>query len=190
MAETPTLATYEDVATYMQDDKVDYFAVSQALEYATAIMQAHTRQRLFFVADDDVSLPWPRSGPIVLPERPVESIGRVQFSPAYGTGWTLHTSSYVLLDGARVQFNAPWEASSYGGGMALVRYSHGYREIPPDLRAVAVGLAVRTLHQPTESLPETLDAYTNPASTAGPAGLTDAERAILRRYRVTTYAMG
>lgn len=185
------LADVDAVTTYTGDNQLDPDQVEQALAYATAMIQLVTAQHLFLVEDDPVSLPWPRTGWVDLPERPVVSVTSLAYR--YGTGpeTPVGTSGWTLGGGGRVHVGGGLGRGSDGGlaGLATVVYTHGYAVIPADLVAVAVGVAVRTLHKPVESYSEDLGSFTQPVSSAGPAQLTSVEREICKRYRLTTHAM-
>lgn len=189
-----TLASVDDVSTYMQDDSLDSDAVEQALAYATAIIQAATGQRLFYVQDDVQTLRWPRQPYIILPERPVIDVSKIEFVPASGPVQTIDDQeTFNVEPDGRVTLVNPWEwrwsPSSWRGSVVRATYSHGWQVVPADLSAVAIGLAVRTLHKPTETYSEDLGNFTQPTSTAGPAQLSKIEREIVNRYRTTTRSM-
>ncbi len=191
MSEAPTLATYDDVASYLQDERLDFYATRQALEVATSIIQGHTRQQLFYVENDEAMVSWPRAGVIDLPQQPVTHVHAVKLRQGYGAVQSLDATAWTLIAGGRIAMTSLWDMATTFSPSATtsVTYDHGWKTIPADLRAVCIGLAVRTMHNPNEALSESLEAYQQPSSTAGPAGLTNAERDILRRYRSTTYAM-
>jgi hypothetical protein len=195
---TQLLAVADDVATYVQDYGLPQDAVEQALGFATSLIQAATGQHLFYAEADTAIIPWHNTGWVELPERPAVSVTGVQFRGTYyGTEQTLTLQQWSLQAGGILKLWGMGGVGPDGGallgtsvrGAALaVTYTHGFPIIPLDLQAVAVGVAIRMLHKPTEARNTSLDDYTMPSSTAGPATLTPSEVGICKRYRRKTFA--
>lgn len=184
------LADADAVATYTQDWTLPPDAVEQALTVATALVQAATAQHLFYVEDDPVLLAWNATGRYVLPERPVQAVSAVQFRGHFpASTYDLQAGQWALSPHGVLELYAPWQLPGpiYRGATVAATYTHGFSEIPADLQAVAVGIAVRCLHKPREAYSEDLGEYVQPGSTAGPAHLTDMERKVCNRYRRMTW---
>jgi hypothetical protein len=175
----PTLASVADLATYTGQELSDSDpAALLALRSATAIVQAETRQWLFYVEAETVELAG-GTYRLVLPERPV--VGQPELAGHA-------TSDYVdrgggILDRRR----GIWPAT------VEVTYSHGYREIPADLVTACLSIAAR-LYERNDAAraisSETIGSYSvSYARSAVAAGeLATDERRLLARYRRTVMA--
>jgi hypothetical protein len=176
----PTFAPVVDLATYLgRDIPDDDAAASLALRTATAIVQAETRQTLFYVAADTVTLTG-GSNRLYLPERPIIGTPVVAGFPAAG---------YDHRHGLIIRRRGVWESA------VTVTYSHGYATIPDDIRGATLSIAARLYRRadPDAGLiaSETIGSYsvTYARSAVNAGELADDERRILARYRRAAMAL-
>jgi hypothetical protein len=188
----PVLASVAELATYTDTEiAADDPGALLALEFATGIVQAETRQTLFYVPDDTVILAG-GAGRLALPERPVIGTPSV-VGLVSAVHWHYSGNGVLTYGPASVVGNV---AEGYAGRWpttVTVTYSHGYTEIPADLRNVVLSIAARLLtHNNREGLivSETVGAYSvTYARAAVVAGeLAAHEQAILSRYRLTAWS--
>lgn len=147
-------------------------AVAQ-LETASVLIQNSTRQRLEFVADDQVVLRgvWDRH--LILPERPV-----LDATVTAIDGIAPVAGSYYLL-GSALARDGGWGGP---GVLVEVTYSHGYDPIPDDIRVATLNLAAELLSRPRGVVSEGIGSY---QVTYGPETRLGAVLApVLSRYRV------
>jgi hypothetical protein len=187
--------TADELAAYMRtsisDD--DQAAAEQALQLAIGLIRGETRQHIDYVEDDTISLTGSWGYDLWLPERPVHSVSAVTVGAT-----TLDVPSYRVSSNGRL-YRGPvsptvsfqWDDVSepWGGSNTLisVTYTHGYQEIPADLRAVCLSLAARRHSNPESLQSETIGSYsyTNQNSEGSSSmALLDDERAVCARYRI------
>jgi len=206
-----TWPTVDDLAQYANvtfDDGASA-AAAVVLELLKAQAQAEARSRIEEVADDEVVLRGTWDYELRLPERPVTAVSSVSFvrqnAPPYVVPvywWTPHGSlfrgrqlQWPLLSAAEPPVDAPWGPGylDWLGPEALVKvtYTHGYAEIPADVRAVILQAARRTLANPDAVEGERVGSYEVTYARRLDPGrsvheFTDAELRILHRYRRTT----
>jgi len=186
----PLLASVGELAAFTGRDIADDDPSAMlALETATALCQAETRQQLVYVEDDTVTLIGGASR-LLLPERPVTAVSVVTGSwndqPAQPlpVHWWRHLGNGVLVFGPNTY--AGWDAQARFPWTVTVTYSHGFRVVPADLRAAALALAARSLNQsdPDAALvaQETVGSYSVTYSRSSQEPAVDVAR-VLGRYR-------
>lgn len=183
------LADVAELRTFLRDDALDEAHATQALELATGLVQAGTRQRLVHVEDDVVDLAPSRSNLLTLPEFPVLSITSVEGRRWGYDTWDAYDAASWMQSGMAV-----WTAAKTWLGYERIRvtYDHGYVVIPQDLKAIVLAIAARAVENPNGVRSETIGAYSYTlAGSADGLGaqLTKYERSICNRYRLRTYAM-
>lgn len=162
----------------------DAVRASQALQAATATIQAAADQLLVPVADEVIELDPNRDGTVYLPEMPVTAVSSVELlvpdpvtaaltwtvlDPS-GYGWNRRGRLYLTR---RPRF---WPSQQ---GSVRVTYSHGYEPIPDPLTFLCLDLALRLLENPTKLLSQNIGGI---GAGYGTAALTDTECAIIGRY--------
>lgn len=202
----PPLASVEDVETlYGPVPDGDVARVGRLLEMASAAVRRFTRQTLSLVVDDVVNIPSSGTTVLVLAERPVVSVDRVEVQ--HGPGWWWFDGSPDELP-ARAGWAAPdlgrftWDAFgqlrrldglTWGARFdpVEVTYTHGYDPVPADLVGLVAG-KVASFMAGAAANPEGLrslqvgamsETYSNPIGSAaaiGPAALSEAEQDMLR----------
>lgn len=178
----PTLASVADLAIYLdrEFEPADPAALL-ALAFATATIQAETRQTLFFVENDTVTLPGGGSR-LLLPERPV--VGTPTVSGVASSLWR-------YAGGGVLEYGAPFpsNADDYTGrwpAQVQVTYSHGFAVIPDDLRAACCLLASGVLSRSDDGRTvqsETVGAYSVTFARTSEADDRAAVSSTLSRYR-------
>jgi hypothetical protein len=195
-------ATSDDLETLMGTTfTTDQTAQADLLlDLASTAIRSYCRQTIDLVADDDVKLEGTWKAELVLPERPVVSVSSVKINgiPVADGSW-FWDDHQVVRRGSRVfSVNGPdlpggldfW-AWSWGGPAWTVEvtYTHGFSDVPNDIRMVCLTAAQRTLSTPVDVRQETIGHYSvsYARSTGKGVILTDDERAVLRQggYRKT-----
>ncbi|MEU9560354.1 hypothetical protein [Streptomyces fumanus] len=164
----PPLATVAELAAYMQVDPGTLPAGAGAvLDQVSAIIRREARNT--FQRRTTTLTRTPHHGVIRLPLRPVVSVDA------------------VTLDGVPVDYR--WEDETerlFVGSCApvSVTFTHGYKEVPGDVVAVALSAAQRVLTNPNDLRQETVGAVsvTYAAETIG-ASLSQADKDLLGDYR-------
>lgn len=146
------------------------------LQLASSAIQNLAKQRFDYVEDDPVTLQQTASRSVRLPERPVVAVDSVKVNGFSVTGFEWDASGRVwwlgpsTVDFASVAINAP-EVEGDGQSKIDVVYSHGYEELPDDIRLICLSAAARAMQYQVENA-------------EGPGlTLTTEEQAIIRKYR-------
>lgn len=181
------LASTTDLQDFMQQ-AVDADTAALLLDMATGVIQAYTRQHLEYIHNDSVVLV-PDEGRIVLPERPVIDVTSVAGLPS--GGWTLIRDT--LLPGPVYSYmwelddiitgNVTWTPMSMP--TIAVTYSHGFQQVPNDLRGLCLSVAARLYVNPSAIESETIGNSATRYSQKGGMDLTDVEKRLADRYRLT-----
>jgi hypothetical protein len=161
---------------------VDAAAADLALASASAAIRRWTRQTITRVVDDVARLRIIDCDQLVLPQRPVESVSQVMVNALVLDDW--------VLSGDRLLRNGGWHrlpgtTTFPDPGLAQVTYTHGWDEIPDDVRGVCLDLASATLSNPAMLRQEAIDDYsrTFAAESLGLGGLSDTHKELLGDYR-------
>jgi hypothetical protein len=165
------LATVEELEHFLQQSLSEYeVEAEQALALASAAVRSHCRRTFDYVEDDEITLPWqPR---IFLPNPPVASISTVE------------------LDGTEVSYQRDQSGGIYPPDATTestvrVIYTHGFTDLPEEVRLVVLRLASRIFKNPTGRVSFQADSlnYQGMGDVA-PRILTGDEAAILKRWRL------
>jgi hypothetical protein len=187
-------AVAADLATFLGTD-VDAARADEVLADATAAIKGYTRQTIEAVPNDDVVLRGTWSQELWLPERPVTAVSSVVIrnGAIFASEFPLVADKDYRWDRrgllrrvAYVTGRLLAPASGYWGGeMAYVEvtYSHGFAQIPDDIRAVCLSVASRVYVNPQAILRESVGSYTVQYGRTAAAQLDDEEKAQLNRYR-------
>lgn len=177
----PPFATAAELAAVMQTP-VDSAAADLALASASAVIRRWTRQTITRVTGDVVQLRAADCDALVLPQRPVVSVSEVKVQALVLTDWVLSGDRLLRTGGWR---HLPGTSSYPDPGIVHVTYTHGWDEIPDDVRAVCLDLASATLANPSMLRQEGIDDYTRTfaAESLGLGGLSDSHKAMLGDYR-------
>lgn len=166
------LATPEDLAL-RTGSTFDPANVNAALTDASATVRAQSSQIFTRMTTSDV-LKVNVNGSIRLPQRPVHQVVSVEVE-GLPIAFTWNGADRIVIDRC--------------AGYALVTTDHGYDVIPDDIVAVTCNVAARALASPPEDAGIQSRSITNYSESfgavgaAGPAGLFNDEREILKRYR-------
>jgi hypothetical protein len=181
----PPFATAADLAAATQAE-VSEAAADLALASASAIIRRWTRQAITRVVDDVVTLRVLDETELVLPQRPVESVSRVRVNSLTLQDWVLSGDRLLRTGGWR---RLPGTATYPDPGLVEVTYTHGYAEIPDDVRAVCLDLAAMTVVNPgyLREYDVSIDDYQRrkvfAAESLGSGALSDAHKEALSDYR-------
>jgi hypothetical protein len=161
---------------------VDAAAADLALASASAVIRRWTRQTITRVVDDAVPLRIIDCDQLVLPQRPVESVSQVMVNALVLNDWVLSGDRLLRTGGWRY---LPGTSSYPDPGIVQVTYTHGWDEIPDDVRGVCLDLASATLSNPAMLRQESIDDYsrTFAAESLGLGGLSETHKELLGDYR-------
>lgn len=179
----PPFAAVSDLAALVQTE-VNEAAAGVALASASAMIRGWTRQTISRVVDDTVSLRAPAGyeRELVLPQRPVQSVSRVEINGVPLVDWVLSSDRLLRYCGWRY---LPGRAPYLDPGLVTVTYTHGWAEVPEDVRAVCLDIASMTITNPSGLRTVQIDDYsrTFAAETLGSGTLSEAHKSILSDYR-------
>lgn len=184
----PPFATAAELAAAMQAP-VDSAAAELALASASAVIRKWTRQTITRVADDTAILRVIDCDELVLPQRPVVSVSEVKVNSLVLHDWVLSVDRLLRTGGWH---RLPGTTTYPDPGLVQVTYTHGWEEIPDEVRAVCLDLASATLVNPSMLRQETIDDYsrTFASETLGAGSLSDAHKTLLGDYRRRVGVMG
>jgi hypothetical protein len=195
----PPLATFEDLADYMQSTP-PRAAAERALRTASATIRRHTKQKITRVEGETIVLPGgdrilvlPQRPAVVDDEHPLTVVelgdGGIDFAAAEDRDFTrlgdeLERGDPWLSQGRYMG----WPYQRVRGVWAprvRVTYSHGYLEVPDDIVGVCLDLASATVSNPNRYRSESAGSVsvTHTVETFGTGKLTDDHREILSTYR-------
>ena len=136
----------------------------------------------------DTTSAWSSGQALMVPTLALASLQAVEVNGVAQVldGWASDPSGLLWPPGGIYGWGGGQLAGGFGLAASRVRvtYLHGHQQVPGDVKAVALSVAARMLANPATETQESLGGYTVSHSTAGPAGLTPTERAILNRHRV------
>jgi hypothetical protein len=178
----PPLATAADLAAATQRSDIPDATAELALASASAVIRSWTRQSISRIADDVVTLRVLASSELVLPQRPVVSVSRVRVNELVLQDWVLSGDRLLRTGGWR---RLPGTTTYPDPGLVEVTYTHGWEEIPDDIRAVCVDLAAMTSVNPSMLREVAIDDYRRvfASETLGSGSLSLAHRELLAPYR-------
>jgi hypothetical protein len=112
---------------------------------------------------------------LVLPQRPVVSVSEVKVNALILNDWVLSGDRLLRTGGWH---RLPGTTTYPDPGLVQVTYTHGWDEIPDDVRAVCLDLASTTLSNPSMLRQEGIDDYTRTfaSETLGLGSLSDAHK--------------
>lgn len=177
----PPFATAAELAAMVQAP-VDAAAADLALASASAVIRKWTRQTITRVVDDVVKLRVIDCGELVLPQRPVVSVSEVKVNALILRDWVLSGDRLLRTGGWH---HLPGTSSYPDPGIVQVTYTHGWDEIPDDVRAVCLDLAASTVSNPGMLRQESIDDYsrTLASESLGLGSLSDTHKELLGDYR-------
>lgn len=191
-----TFATVTDLGAFLQDSGLNTASGQLALELATGTIQGATGQTFFPVANDTVTLQGYRKE-IRLPQQPVTAVTAISLTDWGFTDYPAAYGSWRLTSGVlewRGDISAQYPESSSGQGRSMwprlvtVTYSHGYADIPGDVKAVCLKLAAEQYSNPEGLDSERIDDYQYRRSgrVQRNSRVYDDLDALVRRYRLTS----
>jgi hypothetical protein len=148
-------ATADELATHLQtsltSDQVD--AAEQALRIATQAVRTWTGQQIT-AGESTVEL-YPQSGVVLLPELPVGEVTEVTADGEPVEWWLKGAKHGVLLVG-RLGVYVVEAGERWWPPKVTVTYSHGYEDVPDDVKGVVLEVASRTLDNPSGYVQKTV----------------------------------
>lgn len=173
-----TLATVPELRDHVQDPDLadDDAAAAQALRIASSLIRGYTRQTLTRVEDDQETHDGRGSTIVMLAELPVEAVTAVTLDGdalTAGDDFTAAPHGVLYREGG-----GTWGT---GRQTIVVTYTHGYDQVPDDLKGVCLDVASRVLANPEGHEREQIGAY---GVGYARQRLTPDDKQILDRYRV------
>ena len=177
----PAFATAAELAAATQSE-VSGASADLALASASAIIRSWTKQTITRVVDDIVSLRVLDECELILPQRPVVSVSQVRVNSLVLQDWVLSGDRLLRTGGWR---SLPGTTTYPDPGLVEVTYTHGWAEVPDDVRAVCLDLAAMSLTNPGGLREVAIDDYRRvfASETLGSGTLSAAHREILTPYR-------
>lgn len=177
----PPFATAAELAAMMQAP-VDAATADLALASASAVIRRWTRQTITRVVDDTVTLRVLDCSELVLPQRPVVSVSEVKVNALVLNDWVLSGDRLLRTGGWH---RLPGTTTYPDPGLVQVTYTHGWDEIPDDVRGVCLDLAASTVSNPGMLRQESIDDYsrTLAAESLGLGGLSSTHKEMLGDFR-------
>lgn len=184
----PPFATAAELAALTQTS-LDGAAAELALTSASAAIRSWTRQAISRVVDDVATLRVIDCDELVLPQRPVVSVSEVKVNALVLTDWVLSGDRLLRTGGWHY---LPGTTTYPDPGLVQVTYTHGWDEVPDEVRSVCLDLASATLANPSMLRQETIDDYsrTFASESLGTGALSDTHRMLLTDYRRRVGTMG
>lgn len=178
----PAFATTADLAAATQRSDLSAESADLALASASAVIRSWTRQSITQVIDDVVTLRVLNDYELILPQRPVESVSQVRVNSLVMLDWVLSGDRLLRTGGWR---RLPGTTTYPDPGLVEVTYTHGYDEVPDEVRAVCLDLASMSLTNPGGLREVAIDDYRRvfASETLGSGVLSEAHREMLSGYR-------
>ncbi|MEW1803204.1 hypothetical protein ACIGO7_35310 [Streptomyces virginiae] len=182
----PPLATAADLAAATQRSDLNAESADLALASASAIIRNWTRQAITRVEDDVVTLRVLTERELILPQRPVVSVSQVRVNGLVLQDWVLSGDRLIRTGGWR---RLPGTTTYPDPGLVEVTYTHGWDEVPDEVRAVCLDLASMTMTNPSglrereRAIDDWRQRDVYASETLGSGTLSAAHREILSGYR-------
>ena len=181
-----TIITEQDLTDYIGRDVSDDAGALFAVDAANQVVTTLTEQD-FEPATSIVSLDGTGTDTLLLPQRPVSTVGTVTVNGEAETDFTFTTEGRLIRTSEDAPSYATWSrtevSSAYwpaGRQNVTVTYEHG-GTVPNDVRMVALMIAYRMVSQGGASQ-EQVGGVTKRYAVAS-TDLTAGEKAILHKYR-------
>ncbi|MEU7597283.1 hypothetical protein AB0B79_30265 [Streptomyces sp. NPDC039022] len=181
----PPFATAADLAAVTQSE-INEATATLALASASSVIRRWTRQTITRVTDDVSTLRVLDACELVLPQRPVVSVARVRVHALVLLDWVLSGDRLLRTGGWR---RLPGTTTYPDPGLVEVTYTHGWAEVPDDIRAVCLDLASMSVTNPgwLREYDVTIDDYQRrkvfASESLGSGTLSAAHREMLAPYR-------
>lgn len=176
--------TEQDLTDYLGRDDPDDAGVSFAVESANQVVKTLTEQE-FESATSTVSLDGTGTDTLLLPQRPVNTVGTVTVNGEADTDFTFTSEGRLIRTGGTTY--SSWARNDVPTGYwppgrqnVTVTYEHG-GTVPDDVRMVAVMIAYRLATQ-GGAIQEQVGGESRRYAIAS-TDLTAGEKAILHKYR-------
>ncbi|MEW5658351.1 hypothetical protein ABGT92_23895 [Streptomyces cinereoruber] len=181
----PPFATVADLAAVTQSE-LDATAADLALASASAIIRSWTKQTITRVDGDVVTLRVLNERELVLTQRPVVAVSQVRVNSLVLQDWVLSGDRLLRTGGWR---RLPGTTTYPDPGLVEVTYTHGYEQVPDDVRAVCLDLAAMTLTNPRglreseRQIDDWRQREVYAMETLGSGTLSEAHKEMLTHYR-------
>lgn len=165
-----------DLGAYLRRDLTDDDLALIAIDSACTMIRNLASQRLDLVEDETILTNGEGTDVILLPELPIVSVSSVERDDV-----EVDSDDYLVAgkSGRLVKKSGVWRS---GKGNYSVTYTHGFSEIPSDLRVVTLQLAARIYDQGLAKA-EQVGNYQITYAAPEPMGLSPRELSIVAKYR-------
>lgn len=145
-----SLATPEELSLFLGGQQVDPERAELLLDIASDAVRRACAQTFDLVTDDVATLRGTWAGVLRLPERPVVSVAEVLLDGVEVTDYDLVGDELHRTPGL-----------GWGGSAVTIQvtYTHGFAEVPADLRGWVLTVAARGITNPTGVTQESIDGY-------------------------------
>lgn len=161
----------------------EHIRATRLMEIATALIRRESGQTISFVEDDTLSWTGRGATRLILPERPVVSVGQISVD-----GEIAEATSYYLSGNEVVRQPAGspfWSLSAFWNPVQdlEVVYTHGFEDIPGDIVAICLEMVARVWVNPGAVVSSTVGSVATTYSVMPVAGMlmTEEERKLLAR---------
>jgi len=159
----PNLATPDDIVARLGRNlnQTEAARVDAMLADGSAIIRRHARNTFTYIADDFITMV-ADNGIIVLPGRPIESVGQITWEsgapgiPDMPVYWFIFDGvdtltipdprSSGIINLPEAWYETSWYSDSFG-----IYYSHGYVDTPSDIKGMLCSAIISELSTPTMS---------------------------------------
>lgn len=183
-------AEFTDLQDYMPGVTLDAGQCALLLAIASETIRTATHQQLSFVEDDEVTVDLDGCGggrKIWLHEMPLVSVASVVIEAE-----TVDPSAYRAHRTGEIRFESAlsrWGAASTLGRQAVVTNTHGYEEIPADIKGLCLDLARRGINLPPSGVKqETIEQFSVTYDLSAARQLTELDRIVLGGYTMPLVA--
>lgn len=150
------------------------------IDMVTSMVESYTGTSFTPVVDDVITIQADGQGIVELYSKPVTTVTSVKdINGQEVTDWD--------FDGMATIYNL------YPLQVVDITYSHGYQEVPSDIKAVALGASSRIMYNPSGLRQETVGAisvtYPGVGGEAGTINLSRLEREVLDKYARVSQSM-
>jgi hypothetical protein len=187
------LITVDDLGDYLGQTLTSSDKATFVVAAADQIVKTLTEQHLEEVTDDVILMDGTGTEAVLLPELPVTEVSSVM----EGDELLTENEDYVLQGDGELRrlptvVDSGWSTAALlktwtkGQRNLEITYTHGYSDLPDDLRMVALSIAGRLFNESAGNIiSESLGQYAVRYSDTGSSDLNFTEKTVLRKYRVS-----
>lgn len=151
------LATDDELRQFLNDEDIDTDRAELLLGLASGLVRRYTGQLFDEVTDEALTLDGNGTPVLLLPELPVNDVASVVEDPRGDALALADDTDFEWSEkGILTRLSGCWRRRAR---WYVVTYSHGYAEIPGDVKGVVLRVAARGITNPEGVRQETLGSY-------------------------------